>query len=474
VSPLLSFVSFALPTVAGYAAWAALLGRPRGLAAQFAAIGTGFLLGAVGLGAVLAWFDGAAIRGIAQGASAVLVMLAAFSGLVAWRGRVVTSAPACRSGVRDGRRAAYAIATSLVLLVAFALLALQAWYLPTLGWDAWNAWLAKPKAWFHVGALVDAVSPSTWAGAPRDSVITATGWPYPEALPRYVSWLAAMAGDWNESIIHLAWPFAWAALGCCIVGYLRLEGVAVLTAVLAAAGVLLLPMFMAHAALAGYVDLWIAAILLLANIHLYRWWRGGGWRDAVAALVFALLLPALKAEGAVWMLCVFASAALARLPLRWGVAGIAAALLLWAVFLPWGGLQLPVPGLGWVRFGWGEIEMPKFGTMVLSWQSVGTEVFQTLFLLPNWLLLWYVAPVLLWLGWREIPGDRGLRALAWFLALGYAFLFVLFFFTDASAWAENFTSVNRVLMHAVPTTVYWLSLLWARRARRDRSDPRLP
>lgn len=469
MSLLQSLTAFALPTLAGYAAWSALLGRPRGLAAQVTALGAGFLVGAVGLGTVLTGFEAAGVAGVARGASATLAILAALLGLVAWRRQAVSEAPGVPS---DARTSAYAIAVTVVLLVAFALVASQALHLPTLGWDAWNAWLAKPKAWFHVGALVEAVSSASWAAAPQDAVITATGWPYPEALPRYVFWLAAMAGEWNEGVIHLAWPLAWAALGGCIAGYLRLERVGLLPSLCAAAGVLMLPMFMTHAALAGYIDLWIAAILLLANVHLYRWLRGGGWRDALAALVFVLLLPALKAEGAVWMLCVFAAALLARLPWRWGLAGVAAALLTWAAFLPWGGVELPVPGLGWVRFGWGEIEMAKFGTMVLTWQSVGTEVFQTLFLLPNWLLLWYLAPLVLVLGWRAIPDDRGLRALAWFLGLGHAFLFVLFFFTDASAWAENFTSVNRVLMHAVPTTVFWLSLLWARRARRDRSDPR--
>jgi hypothetical protein len=292
VSTFLGVLSFVLPSAAGYAAWAALLGRPRGVAAHCAAIGAGFLVGAVGLGAVLNGFDGASAAGVVRGASAALVILALLSGFVAWRDAVLAAAPTSQPARPGGSRASTIIAI-LLLLAAFMLLALQALYLPTLGWDAWNSWLAKPKAWFHSGALLEAVSAADWAAAPPDTVITATGWPYPEALPRYVFWLAAMSGEWNEGLIHLAWPFAWAALGFCIAGYLMLDGVGRRPSTLAAASVLLLPMFMAHAALAGYVDLWIAAILLLANVHLYRWLRGGGWRDAVAALVFALLLPAL-------------------------------------------------------------------------------------------------------------------------------------------------------------------------------------
>ena len=41
------------------------------------------------------------------------------------------------------------------------------------------------------------------------------------------------------------------------------------------------------------------------------------------------------------------------------------------------------------------------------------------------------------------------------------FLFVLFFFTDASAWAENYTSTNRLILHIVPALFSLLALLLA-------------
>jgi hypothetical protein len=49
--------------------------------------------------------------------------------------------------------------------------------------------------------------------------------------------------------------------------------------------------------------------------------------------------------------------------------------------------------------------------------------------------------------------------LAMLLLLGASFLFVLFFFTDAARWAEDLTSLNRLLLHLVPLLVYWLVLL---------------
>ena len=128
----------------------------------------------------------------------------------------------------------------------------------------------------------------------------------------------------------------------------------------------------------------------------------------------------------------------------------------------WGGLALPLPGLGVVRLAWGEIEIPAMGTLALHWRPVGSEVLSTLFLLPNWHLLWIALPVLVLVHRGALRADPALRALAVFLALAATFLFVLFFFTDAAAWAENLTSVNRVLLHVAPACVAFLTLLVAR------------
>lgn len=457
-------LAWLLPTLAGSLFWCACVGRPRDLAAWCAAIGSGYLIGAIGLGATLAFFTGASSVSFMVAGAVFLVFVAAGTGLVLRR----TSLPslgADEAGIA-GRRDARWLAPLTVALTLFALLlALQALLLPTLGWDAWNSWLAKSKAWFHNGMVGPSVSLEAWGQAPVGSAITALGWPYPEAVPRYALWLALGAGEWREGLVHFGWLGCWLALGLAMFGHLRLLRVRTGSAALATAGLLTLPMVTAHVALAGYADLWLAAMLMLAAFHAHRWLGNRRRGDAVVALACIALLPTIKAEGAVWLACVLAATALGRLRPRAAAIGLGAAALAWAVALPWGGLRFPLPGLGWVRLGWADVEMAKLGHIELKWQSVGTEVVQTLFLLPNWSLLWYVAPLVAWIGWRAIPGDPGLRMLTWFVVLGLGVLSVLFFFTDASAWAENFTSVNRVLMHVVPTLVAWLSLLWAGRAR---------
>lgn len=460
-----------LPTIAGVLVWCACFGRPRGVASWCAAAGTGHIVGAMGLGTLLSFFDGASSASILVWAGSITAIVAALAGAVVFRSARTHAGPLGEPWMGSNEiRVLGAIVFPLALLAV--LLIVQDLLLPTLGWDAWNSWLAKSKAWFHNGALGPAVSLEAWGKTPIGSSITSSGWPYPEALPQYALWLALGAGQWNEGLVHLAWFGCWLALGLALFGHLRLLQATPTAAALATAGLLTLPMVTAHVALAGYADLWLATMLMLAAVHAHRWLATGARRDAAAALVCAALLPMIKAEGAVWLLCLLASTVLGKVRMRTALFAVAGAVAVWAVALPWGGLRLPLPALGWVRMGWGEIEMANLGRIELAWQSVGNEVLQTLFLLPNWSLLWYVAPIVAWLGWRAIPGRPALRMLTWFVALGLAFLSVLFFFTDASAWAENFTSVNRVLMHLVPALAVWLSLLWARRGPRgtDRSS----
>jgi hypothetical protein len=251
----------------------------------------------------------------------------------------------------------------LVLLGAAVATWMQATSLPTLTWDAWNAWLAKSKAWYYAGQFLPVRGFDDWLQASPGSAITTTAWVYPEALPRYVSWVVSAAGTWSDAAAQSPWPAAWMALGLSCFGLLGLAGCRTSVAAVATTALLTLPLITAHASLAGYMDLWLAAMLMLAGSHWLRWHRSRSWRDAAFAVLCAGLLPAIKPEGAIWMLCLSAATVLVLLPrwLRWGMVLLGP--LLWAAALPFGGLRVPLPGLGWLRLGWGEVEIPTRGVM---------------------------------------------------------------------------------------------------------------
>lgn len=464
-------LAIALPTLIGWSLMVWLLERPRGLHGVCAGLGAGHLLGSIGWGWLLRFFEGAPTRTLYVDIAPWLgvgATVAVALAVVAMRRstRAVEVAPP------TSRERAFIALVLLLLAASFAALLLQAVALPTLAWDAWNVWIGKAKAWYFAGSMQPIVSLDAWIAAAPGEALNTIAWNYPDALSRHALWLTSAAGAWDEGSIHLAWPLAWAALGLACFGYLGLAGCRTPLALAATAGLLTLPMLTAHAALAGYADLWLAAALMLAALHAARALRQRTLKNIAAALLFAALLPAVKTEGGVWLGCLLAAALLAALPVRVRWMGLGAGLALWLLALPWGGLRLPVPGLGLARLGWAEIELPRYGTLPLTLRPVLDEFVQAMFLLPNWSLLWYLAPLLMTLRWRALVATRERTTLGIFLGLGYAFPFVLFFLTDAAAWAENFTSLNRVLLHIVPISVVWLALAWSTPAPRDTAPSR--
>lgn len=471
-------VSVALPWFVGAAAWHLLVGEVRGRGHMALTLGAGYLVGCVGLGAALRAYPAAAPVSGMFGSLAWWLLAVGVALLVApfvWRRWGMSRRPAvARPPLPDDEAstARWPVALLVLAIVAFGVLVLvQAVQLPTIGWDAWNAWFAKSKSWVLADRLLPVREPHAWLAATPGGTVAAIASHYPEALPRLVAWVASATGGWNEAAVHLPWPLAWCALGLLLWGAQRAAGASRLHATLVAIGLLTLPLVVAHAALAGYADLWLAALLLLVLVHCERWLRTRVWQDGVAALLAAALLPAVKQEGAVWLACIAAAMVLALLPrrVRWIALGGAVVMLL--ASLPFGGLSLPLPGLGWVELGWGVAVVPGVGTLQLHWRPVLAPVLDSLFLRDHWNLLWYLAPLVL-LASRRALAQPSLAALGWFFAFGFAFQIVLFFFTDASRWAENLTSINRILLQVVPGFVYWLSLLWLQRgAGRDTPRP---
>lgn len=443
-----------LPVAIAALALRRLQGRPADGWGWAERLGGAYLFGVLLFGNLLWALRDVALAGLplTLGSALVLVLAA----LAMWERRRPPALADSRFDDRHDRR--WVHAGVALLGVTFALALVQAVLLPTLTWDAWNAWLAKSKAWYYAGSFVPMRDLQPWLAEPVGSVFTVTAPSYPEALPRVITWLAQCAGEWRDAHGHVLWPWLWAALGLLSAGLLKRAGARPALAIGATAFLLTLPLVSAHASLPGYADLWLAALLLLAAgnaaHHLVHRDRG----SLVVAVLAVVLLPTVKLEGALYAAMLAGSYVLWRLPLRWRRGLLLVAALLLAVVMPVFGLRVPVPGLGWVALEWGKVTVPVIGTLALSWRPVAGTVAESLFLLPNWSLLWYLAPLVVALSWRRLA-ERPLAMLGFFLLVASAFHFMLFFFTEASAWAENLTSLNRLLLHVVPVWVYWLALL---------------
>jgi hypothetical protein len=347
----------------------------------------------------------------------------------------------------------------LVIVVRLLLIGDEASLRPVFPWDAWSAWALKPKSWMLLGRADTYVSMFDWLSDPSAPTRTAATWNYPELLAWVQVWFASAAGGWNEPMVNVAWCGALAAFALAAYGYWRGLGLSQLLSIGLVYVVVSLPLLDTHAALAGYADLWLGITLGLATLAWSRWLvtrERGQWLLAVA---FAACLPLIKLEGAVWL---FAFSVAVMLDLiaarwRWRVAGLVVAMF--AIGLIVGGFSLPIPGLGWVHIEWGRVSIPSIPTFELAWHPVGDAMLASLFTLPNWHLLWYAAPLIVAWRWRMLVRDHASRMVGLMVAMQLGFLFVLFFFTSAAAWAEDFTSANRLILQIVPALFAFIALL---------------
>lgn len=473
------FAAWLLPAFAGSGLWMAFHRGAYRQGDASAAIGAGWLIGVFAAAACARWAAPDDTAHTFARAWPWLVALGVLAWIVAIAKLRGTSVQLHR-GARDPSRLLRALWWVLLLLVVARLLLIgdEASLRPVFAWDGWSAWAVKPKTWFLLGHREPYVSMLEWLSNPHAAVRTAAVSSYPELLAWVQLWFAGAAGAWNEPLVDVAWCGALAAFGLAAYGYWRAFGLPAWISMALVYALISLPLVNAHVALAGYADIWVGVTLGLAVLAWTRWLilrERGQWLLAVA---IALCLPLIKLEGTVWLLAFAAVVGLDIVPRRWRWRTATAAIALLVVAIASAGL------FSSLHVGWDGVDVPGFGHFTLAWHGVGGAIVASLFTLPNWHFLWYLLPLLLIVRWRRFGEDRAARLLGLLLLLDFAFLFVLFFLTGAAAWAEDYTSANRLILQIVPSVFVLASVLLrsssdaasqdARVSQADRRTPRAP
>jgi len=453
-------IAWLLPLAAGIALWLVFAPR-RGQGWLAAAAGYGSIFGLLLAALATDLFARSDTTRAWIHAALPLAILALAAGLVAWR-RMRRRAPLAVEKVENANKW-----TTGLLAVAMASLVFRGWLMlreiwlrPTFPWDAWDAWAVKSKTWFLLGHYAPFVSMPDWLAHPAQELYTSIAWAYPATLAWMQVWFASAAGGWIEPQVNLPWFALWIGLLLGHYGQWRALGVSRVIALAAMYALGSLPLLDVHVALAGYADLWLATILGFAALAWLRWRRERDAGQLVVAIACAALLPAIKLEGAVWLLLCAAVAIYDVLPRRWRrwALAVAAAGVLMLVLVS--RMRVPVPGLGWVEISHSRIVVPALGEYALAFHADAlASVLNALFVQPNWHLLWWLAPCIAIWRWRALCDDAALRHLGAFVLLGFGFLVFLFVFTDASRWAESYTAVNRLILQLVPATVTVLVLM---------------
>jgi hypothetical protein len=465
-------LAWLLPLAAGVALWLALVPR-RGPGWRSAVLGHGMVFGMLLSAACTNAFARADTAHAWLRAAPALAVLALFAALVAWR-RSRPLAPLQLHKVENADRWIRVLLAVVLASLAFRgwLMLREIWLRPTFPWDAWDAWAVKSKTWFLLGHYAPFVSMPDWLAHPAQELYTGVAWAYPATLAWMQIWFASAAGGWIEPQVNLPWFALWIGLLLGHYGQWRALGLDRMLSLAAMYALGSLPLLDVHVALAGYADLWLAAMLGFAVLAWLRWRRDRDSGQLAIAIVCAALLPAIKLEGAIWLLLCAAVAIYDVLPRRWRRLTLSGAIVVLLVLAFVSRIDLPLPGLGWVEITHGRIVVPALGDYAMHFNADAlSSLLNSLFVQPNWHLLWWLAPgIALW-RWRALRDDAALRHLAAFVLLGFAFLIFLFTCTDASRWAESYTAVNRLILQLVPATITALALICRDRAPRSAASP---
>ena len=180
-------------------------------------------------------------------------------------------------------------------------------------------------------------------------------------------------------------------------------------------------------------------------------------RPGEAALAAVLLgaCVVIKNPGKVWLIVLVPALITAAMPRR--------------------GLQLA--GAAFAAAALAILWLARSGVNVLGYQlspqfaMPWNALFDAYFSFANWNLLWYCAVGTAALAWRQLL-SRDVAPWSCLIAAGLMFLFVGFAFTNAGAWVEDQSTVNRATLHLAPLVVLWMFV--ALRAWRHTTATQVP
>lgn len=404
-------------------------------------LGYGYLAGALATTQVMRLLD---LLDLNLGFASVALTLALLIALGLWGGRDMAwrglrMGSDCRA-IAGWYRAAFA---GLLALVAIRLggLGLEVIWQPLYSWDAWSQWATKARVWYELGHLAPFVSSDVWLQS--TDVFTDRAPHYPPTVPLLQVWTGFGLGRWDDALMNLPWLMGAVALALAFYGQARQWGITPLFAMMFTYFLVSLPLLDTHVALAGNADLFLGAIYGLAAFAFFHWVRSRDtWQGTMAILLGAGCIL-IKQPGIGW--------ALTLLPAFWVALAPRAGLIGTAVF---GVLGLAVL----LIFGQNGFNLLGY-SIKLVFTPVWEPLWNNMAILDNWHLLFYlvVAALLLSLPRLFVPAYRAMTIL---VSTALTFVLVIFFFTHVSAWVEDYTVVNRALLHLVPMLLFYVMVLF--------------
>jgi hypothetical protein len=338
----------------------------------------------------------------------------------------------------------------LFVFVHLYFIIIQNELLPLTPWDAWVGWIAKAKIWVFHGLNESLVNKGDWLL--NDANFTNPTAHYPDGLPLLYYVNSGLFG-WNESALNGIYPALFISILLSMYGNIKSNTNQAL-AWLAVILMVSIPFINVHVTLAGYADIWVAGYLFVVLITANNFLDTKSIQTLILLVVYSLGLVMFKLESWIWLIGVYSILLFALMTTKSRVIGSIVFLISFIIwwFIDGFGFQTP---LGEVFIQPNLIKVPLMGTYELNFTNTSKAWLESLFLSYNWRLLWFSLPFIIFYSFK-IKNKSRIILPATFLFYSCLFLFILFYMTGASVWANDFTSSNRIVLHIVPIYIYYI------------------
>lgn len=333
------------------------------------------------------------------------------------------------------------------LLVRWVGIFLEVVSRPLFPWDAWRGYATEAKIWFFDPKADVAFQDSSFF---QNEATYSGGTKHPSGVAYVQLWFLQALGRFDDALMNVAWPLAMASIGLVVFGSLRALAVRLSISVGATVLVSTLPMLNTQAALAGYGDIWIAVLMLVAfSGILFSREFGLKWLVVVIIAVSGMLL--LKQTSWLWLPFLVLASSAGWVKGRWlaliGVVGLVG--LLGLLLLLDGIVTFPYVG----RFGItdsGLLLVRALGFSNFSDFEVMSNLVRHLFVYRNWHLFWYIMPFIAIISIWLSRSDRSILMGSLLTWGGFAALMTFFLFSSLGEGVTDGTRVNRLVLHLVP------------------------
>ena len=353
-------------------------------------------------------------------------------------------APAGLACVPTASRRLFWMFLALCAIEALVIAVFVSWSL-LLPYDAMAQWADKARVWYEYGRLLPFVEIADWYRLEGELHFWDPNPGYPGTAPLLQVWTALCIGRWDESLINMPWPAVFVALGFAFYGQLRRLDTGPVKSIVCTYLLLSLPFLQVHGALAGMVDIFVAVAYGLAAMSLWHWVLTRQRQDAILALVMLMACTLFKREGVLWALT-FAPAVVVTFNRRIGLVVTA---------------TIGAAAVGYLLFG--PVQTNFMGYVLSArFENVTLPIYQHMFVMDNWHLLWYAAIAVIAFNWRRLLQTNIASATVTILA-GVALVVVVFFYSSAAGGVDEESLLNRFLLQLVPALSFYLALIASKR-----------